>query len=156
MTYRKPDSFDDQAEQRIQLEALRIARSTQVPGQTKEQTRLIAKGIEKGIALYKQQQNAKAREQDKARKKALKLRARDASPADETSPAHSRVGASSPKPALIVSGALFSIGALVHLTRYFLGWELIVGSHSLPVTWSLPIALIAAALAVWMFRSAWA
>lgn len=46
-------------------EAARIARSTQRPGQTKEQTRLIAQGIQKGIDLYKKQQKAKARELDR-------------------------------------------------------------------------------------------
>jgi hypothetical protein len=52
-----------------QDEAMRIARGTQRPGQTKEQTKLIARGIQKGIEQYKQQQNAKARELDKKLKK---------------------------------------------------------------------------------------
>jgi len=46
-------------------EAARIARSTQRPGQTKEQTRLIAQGIQKGIDQYKRQQKARARELDR-------------------------------------------------------------------------------------------
>jgi len=50
-------------------EALAIAKATQKPSQTKEQTRLIAKGIEKGIAEYKKRQKAKARDLDKKRKK---------------------------------------------------------------------------------------
>jgi hypothetical protein len=50
-------------------EALRIARGTQRPGQTKEQTKLIAQGIQKGIEQYKKQQNARARELDKNLKK---------------------------------------------------------------------------------------
>ncbi|PSJ44771.1 DUF2956 domain-containing protein [Zobellella endophytica] len=49
-------------------EAERIARATQRPGQTKEQTRLIAQGIQKGIEEYKKQQKARARAADKARK----------------------------------------------------------------------------------------
>ncbi|MCA2486923.1 MULTISPECIES: DUF2956 family protein, partial [Vibrio] len=32
-----------------QTEAMKIAKATQKPGQTKEQTKLIAQGIEKGI-----------------------------------------------------------------------------------------------------------
>lgn len=36
-----------------QTEAMKIAKATQKPGQTKEQTKLIAQGIEKGIAQYK-------------------------------------------------------------------------------------------------------
>ncbi|UTM58044.1 DUF2956 domain-containing protein [Photobacterium sp. CCB-ST2H9] len=55
-----------------QSEALQIARATQKPGQTKEQTKLIAQGIQKGIELYKKQQKAKARERDKFRKKQQK------------------------------------------------------------------------------------
>ncbi|MEL7291041.1 MAG: DUF2956 domain-containing protein [Pseudomonadota bacterium] len=61
-----------------QQEALKIAKATQKPGQTKEQTRLIAQGIEKGIALYKKQQKERARAADKAKKKAQK--AKQASP----------------------------------------------------------------------------
>ena len=52
-----------------QGEAMRIARGTQRPGQTKEQTKLIAQGIQKGIEQYKKQQNAKARELDRKLKK---------------------------------------------------------------------------------------
>ncbi len=51
-------------------EAMKIARSTQRPGQTKEQTRLIAQGIQKGIDQYKKQQKSKARELDKKLKQA--------------------------------------------------------------------------------------
>ncbi len=46
-------------------EALQIAKGNQRPGQTKEQTRFIAQGIQKGIDQYKKQQKAKARELDK-------------------------------------------------------------------------------------------
>jgi hypothetical protein len=54
----------------LQAEALKIARSRQLPGQTKEQTRLIAQGIQKGIEQYKKQESRKARELDKRLKKA--------------------------------------------------------------------------------------
>ena len=53
----------------IQDEAMKIARGTQRPGQTKEQTKLIAQGIKKGIELYKKQESAKVRELDKKLKK---------------------------------------------------------------------------------------
>jgi len=52
-----------------QDEAMRIARGTQRPGQTKEQTKLIAQGIQKGIEQYKKQHSLKARELDKKLKK---------------------------------------------------------------------------------------
>ena len=48
-------------------EAMKIARGTQRPGQTKEQTKLIAQGIQKGIEQYKKQMSGKARELDKPR-----------------------------------------------------------------------------------------
>ena len=47
---------------------LTIARATQRPQQSKEQTKLIAQGIQKGIDHYKKQQKTKAREQNKRRK----------------------------------------------------------------------------------------
>lgn len=50
-------------------EALAIAKKTQKPGQNKEQTRLIAQGIQKGIAEYKKSAKAKHRQADKAQKK---------------------------------------------------------------------------------------
>jgi hypothetical protein len=55
-----------------QEKAMKVAKGTQRKNQTKEQTKLIAQGIEKGIAEYKKQQNVKARERDKVRKAKLK------------------------------------------------------------------------------------
>ena len=55
--------------QQTQEEALKIARGTQRPAQTKEQTRLIAQGIQKGIELYKKQQKEKARDLNRKLKK---------------------------------------------------------------------------------------
>lgn len=55
----------------------KLARATQRPGQTKEQTKLIAQGIEKGIAQYKKQQKLKAREMDKRNKKAATKQAQE-------------------------------------------------------------------------------
>ncbi|MFA0114581.1 DUF2956 domain-containing protein [Vibrio sp. 10N.261.46.E11] len=55
-----------------QQEALKIAKATQKPAQTKEQTKLIAQGIEKGIALYKKQQKERSRQADKAKKRIQK------------------------------------------------------------------------------------
>ena len=52
-----------------QDEALKISKGTQRPAQTKEQTKLIAQGIQKGIDLYKKQQKEKARELSRKLKK---------------------------------------------------------------------------------------
>ncbi|MCL1112126.1 DUF2956 domain-containing protein [Shewanella basaltis] len=57
-----------------QHNALAMAKATQKPGQTKEQTKLIAAGIEKGIAEYKKREKAKARDRDKARKQQIKAK----------------------------------------------------------------------------------
>lgn len=53
----------------IQAEALAMAKKTQKPGQTKEQTKLIALGIQKGIVEYKKRAKSKLRDADKAKKK---------------------------------------------------------------------------------------
>lgn len=55
--------------QETQDEATTMAKKTQKSGQTKEQTKLIALGIQKGITEYKKQAKAKQREADKAKKK---------------------------------------------------------------------------------------
>lgn len=46
-----------------------MAKATAKPGQSKEQTKLIAQGIQKGIEEYKKRQKGKARELDKKLKK---------------------------------------------------------------------------------------
>ena len=63
---------------------MKIARGTQRPGQTKEQTRLIAQGIQKGIDQYKKQQKAKARERDRQRNKLSREKNRLADPDSQT------------------------------------------------------------------------
>jgi hypothetical protein len=75
-TYQKPSP-------ETQAEALKIARATQRPGQTKEQTKLIAQGIEKGIALYKKQQKERARELNRKLKKAASQSQPSAEPEDQ-------------------------------------------------------------------------
>ena len=58
-------------------DAMKIAKGTQKPGQTKEQTKLIAQGIEKGIAEYKKREKQKSRERDKQRKQELKAKLKE-------------------------------------------------------------------------------
>ena len=58
--------------EKSQQEAEAITKGTQKPGQTKEQNKLIAQGIAKGIELYKKQQKAKLREKTSKQKKSLK------------------------------------------------------------------------------------
>jgi len=63
---------DEKISKQARAEALKITRGIQRPGQKKEQTKLIAQGIEKGITEFRKREKAKARERDKLRKKALK------------------------------------------------------------------------------------
>ena len=55
--------------QETQDEALAMAKKVQKPGQTKEQTKLITLGIQKGIAEYKKLAKSKQRDVDRAKKK---------------------------------------------------------------------------------------
>lgn len=61
-------------------EALRIAKKIQKEGQSKEQTRLIAQGIQKGISEYKKSIKNKFRQADKAKKKRQKAITEEVSP----------------------------------------------------------------------------
>ncbi len=76
----------------VVAEAMKIAKGTQQPGQTKEQTKLIAKGIEHGIAEYKKQQKAKARAADKAKKQERRAKVQ----AEEETEPHNAQVASTP------------------------------------------------------------
>jgi len=58
----------------VEVQAMKMAKGTQKIGQTKEQTKLVAQGIEKGIAEYKKQQGKKLRDIDKQRKQKIKQR----------------------------------------------------------------------------------
>ncbi|MEW6998221.1 DUF2956 domain-containing protein [Colwelliaceae bacterium BS250] len=58
----------------VQQTATKIAGGIKKPGQTKEQTKLIEQGIQKGIEQYKKLHKAKAREADKAKKKLQKAK----------------------------------------------------------------------------------
>ena len=146
------------AEELILEEAQRMARAVQKPGQTKEQTKLIAQGIAKGIELYKKQQGAKARERDKARKRVMKSRQNEAEshPEPESPGAKGSVSRSSAgiAAALRAGGGLFAAMAAVHLWRAVAGWTLVVGSWIVPVWGSLAAAALFAALSSWFFYQA--
>jgi len=53
----------------VVADAMQVAKATQKPGQTKEQTKLIAQGIQKGIEEYKKRNKEKARALDKQKRK---------------------------------------------------------------------------------------
>lgn len=64
-------------------EAMVMAKATQKPGQDKEQTKLIAQGIQKGIAEYKKREKEKSRQRDKERKQEIKQKAQQQSVASD-------------------------------------------------------------------------
>ncbi len=66
-TKQKKDARD------IRAEALKIARSIQVEGQTPAETKAIANGIQRGMEMFLRQQSEKARDLDKRSKKVKQL-----------------------------------------------------------------------------------
>lgn len=62
-------SKKQQVSPEVQEDAIKMAKATQRPGQSKEQTKLIAQGIQKAMELYKKQQKEKSRELNKKLKK---------------------------------------------------------------------------------------
>jgi len=138
----------------IQDEALAVARSIQKPGQTKEQTRLIAQGIAKGIEQYKRQQAAKSRERDKLRKR--QHREKLSAPSEvRTDGSWEQMDQLAPARLFIfVTGTVFLIIALLNLARWWADWELLVGSWAIP-SWSSILAVaIFGMLAVGSFFTA--
>ena len=143
--------------QTTQEEAMQVALAIQKPGQTKEQTKLIAQGIAKGIELYKRQQSAKARERNKQKKRLDRERqARPELEPGETSGLeprddgeHVRVSL-----ALWVSGWLFGLMALAHAVRWIAGWELSIAGWLVPVWVSAIAVLSLGGLALWIMLSA--
>ena len=143
--------------QTTQEEALLMARAIQKPGQTKEQTKLIAQGIAKGIELYKRQQSAKARERDKQRKRLDRERqARPELEPDETAGLESREDSELGRVslALWVNGWLFGLMALAHAVRWIAGWELSIAGWLVPVWVSAIAVLSLGGLALWIMLSA--
>jgi hypothetical protein len=70
----------------VEVQAMKMAKGTKQIKQTKEQTKLIARGIEKGIAEYKKQQSKKSREMDKLRKQQIKQQDKQSAETAQLSP----------------------------------------------------------------------
>jgi len=145
----RKESFHHQAEQNIELAALQMARRVQTPGQTKEQTRLIAQGIAKGIALYKRQQSEKAREREKARKKLLKQRMITAG-AEHEAPCAARTDRPFSLRAVTWSAGVW-LGAVAIILLGSVVAGVTVGTWTVPAGWLLVIGAVSGALAVWLF-----
>jgi len=137
---------------------MKVARSIQKPGQTKEQTKLVAQGIAKGIELYKKQQSAKARERDKSRKKALKLKQAESAGQygqdEEETVFLSDLAQPGASGTLALGGAVFAVMSGIFVLPMFTGWNVSFGPFTLPSWVSLTAALLFAALSAWFFYKA--
>ena len=58
------------------------------------------------------------------------------------------------KAALYAAAVIFAIVGIVHLARYFLRLELVVGATAIPLSVSLIAGIVLAVLAVWRIRAA--
>lgn len=58
------------------------------------------------------------------------------------------------KPFTMIAVALFALIALAHLLRLFTGWEIVVVGYVIPVWFSLVGLVVAAGLAVMVWREA--
>lgn len=58
------------------------------------------------------------------------------------------------KTPLIVAGIVFLLAALVHLTRLFTHFQIIIGTHEVPAYGSVIGLVVAFILALWMFSAA--
>ena len=58
------------------------------------------------------------------------------------------------RPALYTAAVIFAAIALLHLIRFFLGTEIVVGGAVVPVFASLPAGIVLAVLALWMVFAA--
>jgi Flp pilus assembly protein TadB len=99
----------------VQEQAMKVAKASQKPGQTKEQTKRIAQGIEKGISDYKKQQSKKARIRDKDRK--VQNRQTDQARKDLDEPsAHTNNNRATKLPwlLLLLSWLVFAVYLLLH------------------------------------------
>ncbi len=55
-------------------------------------------------------------------------------------------------PSKIAAFLLFVVSA-AHFARYFMGWKLIIHTFTVPVLWSLPIAIVLFLISIWLFSS---
>ena len=144
-------SFQTQSEEIIREEALKIARANQVPGQSKEQTKLIAKGIAKGIAEYKKQEKSRQRERDKLQKR--RKAPENAAIQVNSEPADEAICSGLDKLAGLSAAGWFLLAGLLHLLRWITGTVITIGTFTVPLYWSVVVGIAALALAVWIFRA---
>jgi hypothetical protein len=97
----------------VEAQAMKMAKGTQKAGQTKEQTKMVSQGIEKGIAEYKKQQGKKLREIDKQRKQKIKQRENETTEIVEEAPTSNLM---QPLPGILLT--LSWLGFVAYITLY--------------------------------------
>ncbi|MFT6123249.1 MAG: hypothetical protein ACJASG_001780 [Oleiphilaceae bacterium] len=97
----------------VEAQAMKMAKGTQKAGQTKEQTKMVSQGIEKGIAEYKKQQGKKLREIDKQRKQKIKQRENETTEIVEEAPTSNLM---QPLPWILLT--LSWLGFVAYITLY--------------------------------------
>ncbi len=137
-------------------EAKALARAQQKPGQTKEQTRLIAQGIARGIEQYKRQQSAKARERDKSRKRLEKLRQTsvDADLTDSPPGSDPAAEVRSTRPPMLLGGVAMGLSSLALAWLLLQGWAVTIAGWPVPSGLLGGWMLIMAGLATWLLSHA--
>lgn len=150
MNEQRKESFQQQAEQNIDAAALQMARRIQNPGQSRDQTKLIAQGIAKGIALYKKQQNEKVRERDKRRKRLAKENERTINADKPDAGVETPIPERTARVPFWIAVSVLGFAALLHLARWAVALPITVGTWDVPVWWSLPIAVGLGGVAIWL------
>jgi protein-S-isoprenylcysteine O-methyltransferase Ste14 len=63
-----------------------------------------------------------------------------------------RVGMTSTKPFTMIAAIVFAIVALLHLYRLFTHFQVILGSHTIPMWWSYVGLVLPGLLAILLYR----
>ena len=142
-------SVQAQMEDVIRAEAMRIARANQVPGQTKEESKLIAKGIAKGIAEYKRQEKSKQRDRAKQLKK--QRRVTNAADHPTVEDAENFQHDFNPNPGFTAAGIFLMIALLQWVTAWS-GYRVAIGAFIVDPIWLNLAAFLMTLVAIWVYR----
>ncbi len=147
----KQKPFQQQALDQLSKEAMGIAKSIQRPEQTKQQTKLIAQGISKGIEIYKKQLKEKNRHLDREKKKvarkSVELEKHQILLQTETKHEISKKISL----ALAVCGAFFGIAAILMFGLFVFNVDITIANYLFSPTIFIAAVIPLVGLSVWMF-----
>ena len=58
------------------------------------------------------------------------------------------------RPFTMIAAAIFALMAIIHIYRLFTNFQVVLGSHTIPMTVSYAAIVLAGALAIGLFREA--